>query len=373
MIESANAAVRGVRLRRSLALVLVLAGIFGGSAPVAAGESAGLAADLTAEERTLLETLRDAHKQFSVRPERGRVVATTWRSPGPVLGEERSEVEVSWTEEHYKAVVLTHTVHSEQQREQLQRKETRQRRTLIAGPDCRTIAFDMLDPKSHGLTVSRGAVPGVDPFVGHSIAWVEPDNCWYGMGGIGRGGGSKVDGLLSTLLEPDYAWPVEVTTTDDNIVEVQVGDDPGNGLTVRFDLTKDGRIVEYRRWSDQERTFARRVLFEWKPDPALGWRLGRKDFYRSDRVDAPPSEQHHEFVEIHECEFDIEFPNGFFACDQIATPDGTLIREYEPGNNKPVAEFIVGQESSDALSAERLRAMGAELKKKGFGSDEKKE
>jgi hypothetical protein len=324
--------------------------------------------EISDADRMVLETLRDAHVQFRQRPVSGHIRATRANySPAPV---DELEIDVYWSGDLYKGTVTRQVWHDEAVAKQLGTDLGRWKVIRIAGPDCRIEAQrNLLEPDSP-LHISRGDVPGFNPKEGMTVEHVEPDNAWFR---VAAGSKRDVDWRLSRYLQPDYQHSVTTSTDDMGFVTVTVARMEEGGATMRFDMSRGGRIVEGHSWSAKgPRPYSAQSSWEWVEDGAGDWRLARQEFTLGDRVDTPAEQRTRETLTIHECSFNIEFPADFFSCGQIEIPAGSIIHDFERGAKTP-KRSLAGQDGSQAQSVtpESLKSLGNMLKSSGFGSQKK--
>lgn len=299
---------------------------------VTAGREAfGRPVELSAEDRAVLETLRDAHRQFRTRPATGHVRATYIRK-GPTLDEKR-ELEVYWKGDLLKQIVVSRSRHNEEQQVTLKRPESLRTIVRVVGPDCRVISSNTIDDPPRPLVVSRGALPHFDPRNDRMIDGAGPHDAWYRNGLIG--GSRHIDETLGRLLRPGYGHHIAVTKIGNEWIDINVGSRSEGGLFARFDLDKGGRIVELHTWSHSENPFSLLTRFEWAPDKALEWRLAKHSYGHGTQYDTPDDQRDREVLTVHECETGIDLPDEMFDCGQIEIPAGTIIEEFTPDSQRP--------------------------------------
>lgn len=323
--------------------------------------------EISEDDRAVVLMLSDAHRNYRTRPDSGYIRAQTVIPT--VSGEMRKDVEVWWRGEHYRQIVLSHTTVSGELAERLGRTETHDRIVRISTPESRMEFQERTGDPDWPVVVSRGELPQFDPERGKTIEHVEPHNAWYKSGNVGKS--IDVDELLVKLTRPEYRHRVTTSTSDDEIT-LRVHSDRDAGLTARFDLNKGARIVEIHSWSDESPSYSRLTRYAWVPDDVVDWRLARLEYGLGASSDAADERREWQTLTVSECEFGIDIPDDVFSFDQIATPKGTYIREYEPGAERPT-KFVVGvEDSDDRVPQALLDRLGRELKESGFGSDEKK-
>jgi hypothetical protein len=324
---------------------------------------------LSEESRNTLETLRDAHAQFRVRPESGHIKATL-ESFAPDRYEEK-KVEVWWDKDRHKRVTDRYRRYDAVTAAKMGKPEGRLRIVAVADGSERVVSRKDVPAESGFCSVIRGNQPGFNPSEGEFLTHVEPDNAWYKYGVVGTKG--DVDELLDRFLSPDYKFPITVTQGAAPIIELAISDGAGGGLSMRFDLTQEARCVEMHSWYESpERNYSRLATFAWTQMDNGEWRLARKEYSTGTSRDTPQEERHRQVLTVHAYEPSIAIPEATFDLQQIVVPDGAYLVEYsEDGQWHSRVVGADGESNNGDVSDEKLRALGRLLESDGFGSPNK--